>query len=124
MDNKIKILVVDDDPKVPWIISEGLGKEYNVDSVRDGSEAISYLSQISPSVKPDLILLDIKMPGQSGLDVLEKLKKVDSSLDIMMLSGHRFRKNCFGMCNRYVCLSDRDIALLWILPTTHRIREP
>ena len=93
MDNKIKILVVDDDPKVPWIISEGLGKEYNVDSVRDGSEAISYLSQISPSVKPDLILLDIKMPGQSGLDVLDKLKKVDSSLDIMMLSGHGDTKN-------------------------------
>jgi len=93
VDNKIKILVVDDDPKVPWIISEGLGKEYNVDSVRDGSEAISYLSQISPSVKPDLILLDIKMPGQSGLDVLDKLKKVDSSLDIMMLSGHGDTKN-------------------------------
>ena len=87
-ENKVKILIIDDDPKVPWIISEGLGQEYEINSARDGQEAISLLSQKSAENKPDLILLDIKMPGQSGLEVLEKIKKVDSSLDIMMLSGH------------------------------------
>ena len=86
--NKVKILIIDDDPKVPWIISEGLGQDYEINSARDGQEAISLLSQKSAENKPDLILLDIKMPGQSGLEVLEKIKKVDSSLDIMMLSGH------------------------------------
>jgi DNA-binding NtrC family response regulator len=85
---KVKILIIDDDPKVPWIISEGLGPDYEINSARDGQEAISLLSQKSAENKPDLILLDIKMPGQSGLEVLEKIKKVDSSLDIMMLSGH------------------------------------
>lgn len=84
----VNILVIDDDPKVPWIISEGLGKNYKINSVRDGQEAISYLSSKSAEPRPDLILLDIKMPGQSGLEVLEKIKKVDSSLDVMMLSGH------------------------------------
>jgi DNA-binding NtrC family response regulator len=86
--NKVKILIIDDDPKVPWIISEGLGKDYDINSARDGQEAISILSQKSAETRPDLILLDIKMPGQSGLEVLEKIKKVDSGLDVMMLSGH------------------------------------
>jgi two-component system response regulator AtoC len=92
-DNKVKILVIDDDPKVPWIISEGLGEEYLIEAARDGHEAISYLSQKPPPENPDLVLLDIKMPGQSGLEVLEKIKKVNSGIDVMMLSGHGDTKN-------------------------------
>lgn len=91
--DKVQILVIDDDPKVPWIISEGLGSKYEIESVRDGQEAISYLSKKTPKNKLDLILLDIKMPGQSGLEVLEKIKNIDSSLDVMMLSGHGDTKN-------------------------------
>jgi DNA-binding NtrC family response regulator len=86
--DKIKILIIDDDPKVPWIISEGLGKGYDINSARDGQEGISLLSQKTAENRPDLILLDIKMPGQSGLEVLEKIKKVDAGLDVIMLSGH------------------------------------
>jgi len=90
--DSVRILVIDDDPKVPWIISEGLGKHYKIENARDGMEAISVLTD-KESKKPDLILLDIQMPGQSGLEVLEKIKKVDSGLDVMMLSGHGDTKN-------------------------------
>ncbi len=80
----IKILVIDDDPKVPWILSEGLGDKYEIVSARDGDEGIQVLSK----TKPNLVLLDIKMPGKSGIDVLEKVKSMDSQLDVIMLSGH------------------------------------
>jgi DNA-binding NtrC family response regulator len=84
-----KILVIDDDPKVSWILSEGLSSSYEFVSARDGAEGIQMVS----TEKPDLILLDIKMPGMTGLEVLEKLNKMPNRPDIIMLSGHGETKN-------------------------------
>ena len=79
-----KILVIDDDPKVSWILTEGLSKEFEFVSARDGIEGIQMVS----TEKPDLILLDIKMPGMSGLEVLEKLNKLEERPSVIMISGH------------------------------------
>ena len=81
---KTKILVIDDDPKVSWILSEGLASKFDFVSARDGVEGI----QMVATESPDLILLDIKMPGMSGLDVLEKLNKAESRPEVIMVSGH------------------------------------
>jgi DNA-binding NtrC family response regulator len=81
---KTKILVIDDDPKVSWILSEGLSSSFEFVSARDGIEGIQMVS----TEKPDLILLDIKMPGMSGLDVLEKLNKQTDRPEVIMISGH------------------------------------
>lgn len=82
--SKTKILVIDDDPKVSWILTEGLSKEFEFVSARDGIEGIQMVS----TEKPDLILLDIKMPGMSGLEVLEKLNKLEGRPAVIMISGH------------------------------------
>jgi DNA-binding NtrC family response regulator len=89
MDNGVKLLIIDDDPKVSWILSEGLSEEFQVLSARDGSEGI----QVASTEKPELILLDIQMPGMTGLDVLQKIKAARQSSDIIMLSGHGDIKN-------------------------------
>jgi two-component system response regulator AtoC len=81
---KTKILVIDDDPKVAWILSEGLATKYEFVSARDGIEGLQMVS----TEKPDLILLDIKMPGMSGIEVLEKLNKLDERPEVIMVSGH------------------------------------
>ncbi len=81
---KVKILVIDDDPKVSWILSEGLSEKYEFVSARDGLEGL----QMVTIEKPDMILLDIKMPGMSGLEVLEKLNKIDERPEVIMISGH------------------------------------
>jgi DNA-binding NtrC family response regulator len=86
--DKVKIVVIDDDPKVQWILSEGL-ENFDIVGARDGAEGIQQVSRL----KPNLVLLDIKMPGLSGLEVLQKLKAADSSLDVIMLSGHGDTKN-------------------------------
>jgi len=85
----VKVLVIDDDPKVPWILSEGLGESYKIISARNGVEGI----QMVTKEKPELVLLDIKMPGLSGMEVLDKVKTIDSSLDVIMLSGHGDTQN-------------------------------
>jgi DNA-binding NtrC family response regulator len=86
---KTKILVIDDDPKVSWILSEGLSTSFNFVSARDGIEGIQMVS----TEKPELVLLDIKMPGMSGLEVLEKLNKTPNRPEVIMLSGHGETKN-------------------------------
>ncbi|PKK84166.1 MAG: hypothetical protein CVT49_05045 [candidate division Zixibacteria bacterium HGW-Zixibacteria-1] len=86
---KIKVLIIDDDPKVSWILTEGLSSNMEFVSARDGIEGIQMVS----TEKPDLILLDIKMPGMNGLEVLEKLNKMPSRPEVIMLSGHGETKN-------------------------------
>jgi len=86
---KTKLLIIDDDPKVSWILTEGLPPKFDIVSARDGSEGIQMIS----TEKPDLVLLDIKMPGMSGLEVLEKLSKMENRPDVVMLSGHGETKN-------------------------------
>ncbi|MCH7878220.1 MAG: sigma-54-dependent Fis family transcriptional regulator [candidate division Zixibacteria bacterium] len=82
--SNLKVLVIDDDPNVSWMLSKGLSDTYDFKSARDGIEGI----QMVTTEEPDLILLDIKMPGMSGLEVLDKLNKVERRPDVLMLSGH------------------------------------
>jgi DNA-binding NtrC family response regulator len=86
---KLKLLVIDDDPKVSWVISEGLKGSCEILSARNGTEGLKLLTQ----TRPDLVLLDIKMPGMDGIEVLSQIKKKDQFLDVIMLSGHGEIKN-------------------------------
>lgn len=62
------ILIVDDDPDVRDVLREGVfaGDDFRVLEARDGPDALTLLGQESP----DLILLDLVLPGLSGMDVL------------------------------------------------------
>jgi DNA-binding NtrC family response regulator len=87
--DKVKILVIDDEPKVSWLLSDGLGKTYEIVSAKDGLEGLQMVSR----AKPSLVLLDIKMPGMDGLEVLDKIKSMDRSTEVIILSGHGETKN-------------------------------
>ncbi len=87
MENKkIKILVVDDEPDIVEIISYNLKKEnYKVFSSYNGTDSI----KIAEKEKPDLIILDVMMPGMDGIQVCEKLRlknKFNNTI-IMFLSA-------------------------------------
>jgi putative two-component system response regulator len=76
------ILVVDDTPDNLTMISALLKNIYKVKVANSGENALKYLDA---SVKPDLILLDIMMPGLSGYDVIEKLKENPKTHDIPVI---------------------------------------
>ena len=79
---KAKILVVDDEKLIRWSLKQNLEKEnYEVFTASNGEEAMEIFNQ----ELPDLILQDIKLPGKSGLEILEHVKRLrEESLVIMM----------------------------------------
>lgn len=82
--DKVKILVIDDDPRIEMLLQQGSSSKFNFVFARDGIEGLQMVS----TEKPELILLDIKMPGMNGIEVLEKLNKVEDRPEVIMISGH------------------------------------
>ncbi|MGB7813930.1 MAG: response regulator, partial [Polyangia bacterium] len=71
------ILIVDDEKNIRRTVRMVLeGEGYTVEEAASGEEALARL----PDVVPDLILLDVQLPGISGLDLLESLKKAKAAL--------------------------------------------
>ena len=66
-----KILVADDEESMRWVLSKALKRKgFTVDLAKDGDEALGMIQATSY----DLAILDIKMPGLSGLELLDKFK--------------------------------------------------
>jgi DNA-binding response OmpR family regulator len=79
-----RILYTDDDASIRAAVrGEITGAGYELDEAGDGAEAIRKLEKASY----DLLLLDINMPGKSGLDVLKFIKEKNLPCRIIMLSG-------------------------------------
>ncbi len=70
MEKKRKILIVDDNITNLSIARKALCDEYSVVLIKDGAMALAEL----PNIKPDIILLDVEMPGLSGFDVIKVIK--------------------------------------------------
>jgi putative two-component system response regulator len=82
---KHTILVVDDEPQNLHILIEILKLDYQVKITKSGDRALDIVSKH----KPDLILLDVNMPGMDGYEVCEQLKAGDAtrSVPVIFLSG-------------------------------------
>lgn len=82
----IRVLVVDDEEDILELVGYNLSKEgYSVHAVTTGEEAIAYAKKNGP----DLIVLDLMLPGLDGLEVCKELKKdeVCSKIPIVMLTA-------------------------------------
>ena len=86
-----KILVVDDEEHLRELFKEELEDEgYEVILANSGEEAIKKLN----SFIPDLITLDLKMPGMGGIETLKEIKKIKQDLPVVIFTGYgKFKQN-------------------------------
>lgn len=90
MDGKIKILVVDDETDALELFKDlFLKKGYAVECAPGGIEALNIIDK----AMFDAVLLDIRMPGLDGLEVLSRIKQKKPDLPVVMLTAYGYDDN-------------------------------
>jgi len=82
---KATILVIDDEQAMRDSCYQVLTKDgYRIETADDGDSGLQKISQI----KPDLVLVDLKMPGMSGMELLEKVVDIDPNIISVVITGY------------------------------------
>ena len=80
-----RILIVDDDREIVDLLREFLERNgYAVDSAANGREGLSRIV----AARPDLVLLDIRMPDMDGMRALQLAQAIDPTLAVIMVTGN------------------------------------
>jgi two-component system, OmpR family, response regulator len=79
-----KVLIVDDEAEFASTLAERLAlRNYDVKAVFNAEDAIT-TAQSDP---PDVVLLDLRMPGIGGLEVLKTIKRFDPTIEVIIITG-------------------------------------
>ena len=97
----VKVLVCEDNPGDIYLIEDSFAKSktnYIINKLRDGSEVIGYLrqeNQYKDATRPDIVILDLNLPGKHGFEILEEIK-ADSllrTIPIVVLTSSKAKKD-------------------------------
>jgi len=81
----LRVLIVDDEEELVSALVERLRlRGFAAHGVTDGSAALAFLEEETC----DVVLLDVKMPGLGGLEVIRRIKTGDPHLEVILLTGH------------------------------------
>ncbi|MCB0325855.1 MAG: sigma-54-dependent Fis family transcriptional regulator, partial [Bdellovibrionales bacterium] len=90
---KHRLLIVDDESSVRESLQLILSRLYTVQTAGTGTEALAVLgvteSDAEPEAVPDLVLLDVMMPGVDGIELLERVRVKHPSLPVIMLTASK-----------------------------------
>lgn len=85
MEEALRVLIVDDEEELVSALEERLNlRGFQAAGVTTGTAALQYLAD-SPC---DVVLLDVKMPGLGGLEVIRQIKQAHPKLEVILLTGH------------------------------------
>ena len=85
MSQKATILVIDDEEAMRDSCSQVLNKDgYMTETAEDGHSGLRKIQE----VKPDLVLIDLKMPGMGGMELLEKIGQIDPDIISVVITGY------------------------------------
>jgi len=86
----MRVLIVDDEYEFANALAERLDlRGFQTSVAYDGDQALLAADR----EHPDAIVLDLKMPGMDGMEVLEKVKKIDRRIQVVILTGHGSEKD-------------------------------
>jgi len=123
-----KILVVDDEHLIRWSLEQNLKKQgYEVVTAGNGEDAL----RLAREEQPDLVLLDIQLPGISGIEVLDKIKEFDEDIIVIMVTAHggldtavnAMRLGAYDYVNKPFNLDELSIIVKKALETSDLKRE-
>jgi two-component system response regulator (stage 0 sporulation protein F) len=84
-DSETKILIIDDQEGIRQLLREVFKDSgYSIFTAANGKEAL----EIASSEKPQLAMLDMKLPGMNGIQILEQLKKTNPDLKVIMMTAY------------------------------------
>ena len=78
------LLIVDDDKSIRYSLKRMLEESFSIVTAQNGEEALDRVKD----QKPDLIIMDIKMPGRSGIDVLKEIKSIDPKSLVIIMTAY------------------------------------
>ncbi len=110
---KATILIIEDEEVVRWALRDMLKRRgYSVRTAETGEEGL----RLARQEVMDLVLLDVRLPGMSGLDVLQKLKEEDPDLPVIMVTAHEdvepvIRAMKLGAYDYFIKTVDREVLL-------------
>jgi DNA-binding response OmpR family regulator len=82
--NPVKLLIVDDEEEFTSTLAERLRlRHYDTSVASDGEVAVAKIQE----ERPDIVLLDLHIPGMSGLEILTRIKAMDASIQVIILTG-------------------------------------
>ncbi len=85
-----KVLLVDDEVDFVDTLAQRLKmRELIVDTAYDGKQALSFIDK----VEPDVMVLDLRMPGMHGMEVLREINKLKRDMQVIILTGHGTEKD-------------------------------
>lgn len=125
---KHKILVVDDEHLIRWSLEQNLKKQgYEITTAGSGEDALRLLQEESP----DLVLLDVQLPGMNGMEVLEKIKELDEEVIVIMVTAlgvletavQAMRLGAYDYINKPFNLDELAIVIRKALETQELKRE-
>ena len=78
------ILIVDDDKSIRYSLKRMMEKDFSILTAQNGEEALNRFRDNSP----DLVIMDIKMPGRSGIEVLKEMKSIDPKSLVIIMTAY------------------------------------
>ena len=82
---KTKVLLVDDEVEFASALAERLElRNYEVKTANSALEALGLIH----GFLPDVVVLDLRIPGMDGIETLKTIKKLDPTIEVIMLTGH------------------------------------